>query len=98
MDRPAFLDYKLVIEGLTPVPAPASSPTASGVAAVVLEDIKAEPLKQLRVDELGNLIIPSEEELADHPPVTLTEEITTFFQDLRSSHPSRHGPNHGTGP
>ena len=62
-----FLDGKLNIPGLVPVPAPANGPASGGISSgAILAALGDKPLNQLQIDGEGRLLIPIVEELTNN--------------------------------
>ena len=83
-----YLEGRLVISGLTPVPDPGPPPAASGAPnkAAITEMLGA-PLKQLTIDDQGQLVVPALEtwEKDDpSPPVPMTSELADYLKTLRA--------------
>ena len=78
----AFLAGELVVPGLEPVKAPAPR-MASGISKAGIERFLPTPMVQLRLAADGTLVIPTEKELTDNPPVSLTPDLLLHFQKLR---------------
>ena len=75
-----YVSGRLVIPGHQPVPDPGNRPERS---RKVIKALLSEPLKNLSLDSEGNLIIPSQEEIAKACPVTLNEEQERDFASWR---------------
>jgi hypothetical protein len=84
----AFLARELVVPGLEPVQAP--SPTTGpgpGISKAGVEKVLLTPMGQLSLAADGTLVIPTEKELTDNPPVSLTPELLSYFDKLREEFP-----------
>ena len=79
----AFLARELVVPGLEPVKAPPQT-TATGITKVGIEKFLPTPMAQLSLAADGTLAIPTEKELEDNPPVSMTPELLSFFGKLRA--------------
>ena len=79
----AFLARELVVPGLDPVKAPPPQTMATGITKVGIEKFLPTPLEQLSLTGDGRLAIPTEQELKDNPPVSLTPQLVSLFENLR---------------
>ena len=77
-----FLARELVLPGLEPVMAPRQT-TASDTTKDKVERFLPTPLAQLSLAADGTLAIPTERELKDNPPVSLTPVLLSYFEKLR---------------
>ena len=75
-----YVSGRLVIPGHQPVPDPGPRPERT---RKLIKALLPEPLKNLSLDSEGNLIIPSQEEIAKACPVTLNEEQERNFASWR---------------
>ena len=81
----AFLARELVAPGLEPVKAPPQM--ATGITKVGIEKFLPTPMAQLSLAADGTLAIPTEKELKDNPPVSLTPDLLSYFEKLREEFP-----------
>lgn len=79
----SFLARELVVPGLEPV-APPPPKTATGVSKEAVERALAQPLTQLSLADDGTLIIPTDREMEENPPVPATPKVLSFLAGLRS--------------
>ena len=78
--------HELVVPGLEPVETPPQR-TANGITKAGIEKILPAPLAQLSLAADGTLAIPTEKELTDNPPVSLTPDLLSYFEQLREEFP-----------
>ena len=84
----SFVEGKLSIPGLVPLPVPRDTPASGGMSSeTILAALGNRPLQQLQIDREGRLLIPTEEELNNNPPVEMTDDILDFFANQRLEFP-----------
>ena len=78
--RRAYVDGKLKVPGMSPLPVPQPPDPAgrSGIQALL-----EKPLQKLTVDAQGNLVLPPLASL----PVTVTDELKAFWKSVRAEFP-----------
>jgi hypothetical protein len=64
-----------------------SQTTGSGISKAGVEKFLPAPMGQLTLAADGTLVIPTEKELTDNPPVSLTPELLSYFDKLREEFP-----------
>ena len=83
-----YLEGRLVISGLTPVPDPGPPPAASGAPnKTAIMEMLGGPLKRLTVDDQGGLAVPTLEawNRGDAtPPVPMTPELADYLKTLHA--------------
>ena len=90
----AYLDGKLSIPGLMPIPAPADGLASGGISSeAILAALGDKPLSQLQIDGEGRLLIPAMEELKNNPPVELTTELLNYLDAQRAEFPRPTDPS-----
>ena len=82
-----FLDGKLTIPGLVPLPVPGQSPAAGGISSETVRAALESPLSHLHIDGEGRLLIPTYEELSNNSPVDVTDELLSFLDAQRIEFP-----------
>ena len=86
-----YLEGRLVISGLTPVPDPGPPPAASGAPnKTAITEMLGGPLKQLTVDDQGRLAVPTLEAWKRDdtaPPVPMTPELADYLKTLHAEFP-----------
>ena len=60
---------------------------ATGITKVGIEKFLPTPMAQLSLAADGTLAIPTEKELKDNPPVSLTPDLLSYFEKLREEFP-----------
>ena len=76
----AYLDGKLSIPGLVPIPAPAGGPASGGISSeAILAALGHKPLCQLQIDGEGHLLIPTAEEFKNNPPCGVDKRIVKLL-------------------
>ena len=60
---------------------------ATGSTKVGIEKFLPTPMVQLSLAADGTLATPTEQELTDNPPVSLTPELMSYFENIREEFP-----------
>ena len=88
-----YLEGRLVISGLTPVPDPGPPPSSAASGApnkTAITEMLGGPLKQLTVDDQGRLAVPTLEAWKRDdtaPPVPMTPELADYLKTLHAEFP-----------
>ena len=87
-----YLEGRLVIPSLTPVPDPGPPAAAASGAPtkIAIMEMLGAPLKQLTIDDQGGLVIPALEawEKDDpSPPVQMTSDLADYLETLHNEFP-----------
>ena len=92
----AFLAGELVAPGLEPVKAPPQT-MAAGITKAGIDKFLPTPMAQLSLAADGRLAIPTEQDLKDNPPVSLTPVLLSYFEKLRAEFSQSTSPGPAAG-